>query len=204
MNKLIAVGIAAAALCPLGCGGSSTPSGGTSPSTAPSSAGGPNATPVPVESNIPGDIPDGLAFVGYRNRAGGYRFTHPEGWTEQANGSSVKFTDKLNSVAAEVVQPASTPTVTWARQQEVPRLKSTLPAFTLTSVSSATLPGGSGVLIVFRRNSAPDPVTGRVYRDEVQEYVIAKGGHEVRLFLSGIVGADNVDAYRTMSRSLRV
>lgn len=34
---------------------------------------------MPVESNPPGDIPDNLAFVPYRNRSGHYAFTFPEG-----------------------------------------------------------------------------------------------------------------------------
>ena len=33
-----------------------------------------------------------------------------------------------------------------------------------------TVPAGHGVRIVFRRNSDADPVTGKVYRDEVEEY----------------------------------
>ena len=43
-------------------------------------------------------------------------------------------------------------------------------AFELRSVAAASVPGGTGVLIVYRRNSAPDEVTGRQYRDEVQRY----------------------------------
>jgi hypothetical protein len=57
---------------------------------------------------------------------------------------------------------------------------------------------------VFRRNSDADPVTGKVYRDEVQEYVVFRSGRLVRMDLYGPVGADNVDAYRTMSQSLRI
>ena len=66
-----------------------------------------------------------------------------------------------------------------------------------------TLPGGKGIHIVFRRNSDPNAVTGKVYRDEVEEYDVFAAGHLVRLDLFGPVGADNVDAYRTMSQSLR-
>ena len=158
---------------------------------------------MPAESNPPGDIPDNLAFVPYRNNAGGYRFEHPEGWARVEHGSSVQFTDKLNGASAEVVSAASAPTVASARRDDVPRLRSSVPAFELRSVAAVTLAGGRAVLIVFRRNSNPDPVTGRQYRDEVQEFLLWKNGREIRFDLFGPVGADNVDAYRTMSNSLR-
>ena len=50
----------------------------------------------------------------------------------------------------------------------------------------------------------PDPVTGKVYRDEVEEYLVYHAGRLVRMDLYGPVGADNVDAYRTMSQSLAI
>jgi hypothetical protein len=159
---------------------------------------------VPAESNPPGDIPDNLAFVAYRNKAGGYRFVHPEGWAQVTHNTSVSFTDKLNGVAVAVTHAKSAPTVGSAKSVDVPRLQNSVPAFELRSVSAVTPPAGTAVLIVFRRNSDPDPVTGRRYRDEVNEYLVWHNGREVRFDLYGPVGADNVDAYRTMSQSLRV
>ena len=157
---------------------------------------------MPVESNPPGDIPDNLAFVTYRNRAGHYSFTHPEGWARTGNGVRVRFTDKLNGVTAESLAATSAPTVADARANDVPRLRGSVPAFELRRVEAVSLPGGTGVHIVFRRNSEPDQVTGKVYRDEVEEYDVFRGGRLVRMDLYGPVGADNVDAYRTMSQSL--
>lgn len=174
---------------------------------APASSTSPAATtaaPVPVESNPPGDIPDNLAFVNYVNRPGAYTFTHPEGWAQTGSGVRVRFTDKLNGVAVESLQASRAPTVSSARSSDVPRLQSSVPAFELRSISPVALPGGRGVRIVFRRNSAPDPVTGKVYRDEVEEYLLFSAGRLVRMDLYGPVGADNVDAYRTMSQSLRI
>jgi hypothetical protein len=158
---------------------------------------------VPAENNPPGDIPDNLAFVPYRNAAGAYSFTHPEGWAERTRGSSVLFTDKLNGVEALLGPATSPPTVASAKRDDVPRLRSEQSAFELRSVSAVTMPSGNGVRIVYRRNSAPDPVTGKQYRDEVERYEIVAHGREVILELFGPVGADNVDAYRTMSQSLR-
>jgi hypothetical protein len=182
-----------------GCGGSSGP-----PTSSPTSASTGGQTPVPAESNPPGDIPDNLAFVPYSNAGGGYRFTHPEGWARVVHGTSVRFTDKLNGVTVSVARAAHAPTAASARRDEVPRLQSSEPAFQLVSVKSLTLPAGQGVLIIFRRNSKPDAVTGRQYRDEVQLYEVWHAGKLVRLELFGVVGADNVDAYRTMSQSLTI
>ncbi len=159
---------------------------------------------MPVESNPPGDIPDNLAFVKYTNRPGGYSFTHPEGWAQTGSGTRVRFTDKLNGVAVDSHKASHAPTVSSAHSTDVPRLKASVPAFALRDISSVRLPGGQGVRIVFRRNSDPDPVTGKVYRDEVEEHLVYHAGHLIRMDLYGPVGADNVDAYRTMSQSLAI
>jgi hypothetical protein len=181
--------------------GSSSPSVSSSPSQSPKVS---KVPPVPVESNPPGDIPDNLAFVRYANAAGHYAFTHPEGWARTVNGVHVVFTDKLNGVTAESTPASAAPTVASAKAQDVPRLRQSVPAFQLRRLTTVSVPGGSGVRIVFRRNSDPDPVTGKVFRDEVEEYLVYSSGRLVRMDLYGPVGADNVDAYRTMSRSLRI
>jgi hypothetical protein len=167
-----------------------------------SSAGGPSA--VPAEKNPPGDIPDNIAFVRYANATGKYSFTHPEGWAETTRGSTVTFTDKLNGVQVQLGKLMAAPTVASARQQDVPALTSSQAAFELRNVTAVTEPGGSGVRIVYRRNSAPDAVTGRQYRDEVERYELVTAGREVIVELFGPVGSDNVDAYRTMISSLKL
>jgi hypothetical protein len=218
--------IGAAALALSACGGagssgspaadrtsssSPTPSAtSSSPATSPSASAPPTSAPartekpVPAENNPPGDIPDNLAFVGFSSKAGRYSFTHPEGWARTMHGVQVQFTDKLNGVRVDSTAATTTPTVSSARSQEVPRLRSAVPAFELRSVSTVSLPAGRGVHIVFRRNSDPDQVTGKVYRDEDEEYLVYSHGRLVRMDLFGPVGADNVDAYRTMSQSLRI
>jgi hypothetical protein len=157
---------------------------------------------VPEESNPPGDIPDDVAFVPYTNAAAGYAFTHPEGWAEQDSGTAVTFTDKLNGVHADTEALPTTLDEASVRAQEVPRLTAGEEAFELVSVSTDTLPAGPDVVVVYRRNSAPDQVTGRQVRTEVEEHLVSNGTSSVRLALFGPVGADNVDAYRTMSQSL--
>lgn len=185
--------------------GSSPAAVGGAAGAAAGASAGPDQAPVPVESNPPGDIPDSVAFVPYRNAAGGYAFRHPEGWAQQGSGSTVTFTDKLNGVRADTAALPSAYTVEAVRREEVPRLRSTQAAFELRAVEAVTLPAGSGVKVVYRRNSEPDPVTGRRVRAEVEEYLIGTaGGRGVRLALYGPVGADNVDAYRTIAQSLRL
>ncbi len=213
-SRPVAIAVASTALAGTlaACGasgpeaGPSDSSGSASPTSPAPSSSSPAASvaPVPVESNPPGDIPDNLAFVGYRSAAGRYAFTHPEGWARSGSGVRVGFTDKLNGVAVTSVSAASAPTVASARSHDVPRLTRAVPAFQLRSVTAVTLPGGRGVKIVFRRNSAPNQVSGKVYRDEVEEYLAFSRGRLVRMDLYGPVGADNVDAYRTMSESLRI
>lgn len=179
--------------------GSAPPPGGTAPTPSSTVDG---QSPVPVENNPPGDIPDNLAFVPYRNPAGGYGFTFPEGWARSERGTTVTFTSKLNGIAADSAGVPADLSVAAVRAQEVPRLRKTRLAFELRTVEPVSLPGGRGVRVVYRRNSAPDPVTGKQVRDEVESYLIGTGAKRVRLDLVGPVGADNVDAYRTISQSL--
>ena len=222
---------AAVALLVAGCGGSTPSSSGpiaSAPKGAPPTASAPGSPvpssstgtssghaaptgtadpaaqqPVSPEKNPPGDIPDNLAFVPYTNAAGRYSFTHPEGWLQQGKGSTVLFTDKLNGVQVDQGPRTTAPTVASAKADSLPPLSRTQAAFELRTVSPVSGPGGTGVLIVYRRNSAPDQVTGRQYRDEVQRYELVANGHEVVVELFGPVGADNVDAYRTMITSLK-
>lgn len=184
------------------CGGTSS-SSSTTTSVARPSAPSSSVTAAP-DTNTPGDIPDTIAYVTYTNAAGGYMFDHPEGWAQTEQGTSVTFTDRYNGVTVNVTPTSGPPTVSSAQTVDVPALRASQPAFELRSVAASTLPAGPGVLIVYRRNSPPDPVTGRSARVEVQRYEIFGHGHTVALELFGAVGADNVDPYRRMSESLRL
>jgi hypothetical protein len=181
-----------------------TAGGSTLAASPPVTPGGVGQTAVPAEKTPPGDIPDNVAYVPYTNATGKYSFTHPEGWAETTKGSSVTFTAKLNGVQARPGTLTAAPTVDSAKQQGVPALMRSQAAFELRGVTAVTEPGGSGVRIVYRRNSAPDPVTGRQYRDEVERYDLVSHGREVIVELYGPVGSDNVDAYRTMITSLKI
>lgn len=183
--------------------GSPRPGSAAAPTGPAASAPSAKQSPAAVEKNPPGDIPDNIAYIAYRNAAGRYTFVHPEGWASIERGPAVTFTDKLNGINAMSRAANSAPTVASAKADLV-ALQATQPAFELRSVKPVSLPAGPGVLIVFRRNSAPDQVTGKVFRDEVQRYEVYRGGREVTLDLFGAVGSDNVDPYTKISQSLRI
>ena len=52
-------------------------------------------------------------------------------------------------------------------------------------------------------NSAPNAVTGKQYRDEVERLEFFHNGTEVALTLSGPVGSDNKDPWRLVAESFR-
>src|SRR5436309_4315039 len=108
-------------------------------------------SPVPVESNPPGDIPDNTVFVPYHSAKGGWTVTVPEGWSRTTTGTTVTFTDKLNTVQVDA-RPGTPVTTTGARKNDVPALANSTRAFKLTSVTTVTLPAGSAVLITYQAN----------------------------------------------------
>ena len=172
---------------------------------APASVAGATSTTVTVAPNpaTPGDIPDTVAYVQYSNASGHYQFKHPEGWKQTSHRSSVLFTDSYNGVAIEVSVTSRPPTSTSVLHSVVPKLRSTQSAFRLMRVSPTRLPAGPGFLIIFQRNSPPNPVTNKSVRQEVHLYEIYSHGRTVNMSLFGAVGADNVDPYAKMSQSLR-
>ena len=208
------------------CGGSSggTPSVTGSPGSSPSPQGsggsspssGPPEAPVPVESNPPGDIPDSTHYVGYHSAKGRLSLRVPEGWSRTTTNSSVSFSDKLNSVTVEWFKASSAPTTGSARSKEVPQLRRTERAFSLKEILACSpsctipyttnpidvhLPSAQAVVIRYFANSAPNPVTGKQYRDEVVRFEFFKSGTEAALRLSGPVGSDNVDPWRLVAES---
>jgi hypothetical protein len=98
-----------------------------------------------VENNPPGDIPDNLAFVGCTNKAGGYSFTHPEGWARTGTGTRVAFTDKLNGVGVDNTTARAAPTTSSARPvAKVGRYQAHGPAERLECAAADAHDGGGG------------------------------------------------------------
>lgn len=187
---------------------STAPASSTSAPASSSTTGPANCAPVTApaggngakEVNDPGDIPDNQAFVPYTPPAGGLSIKVPEGWARTESGDVVTFTDKFNSIRIEVLD-APAPTVASATSVELPAIRAASACFESGKVSQIQRKSGPAILITYRMDGAPDPVTGKVVREAVERYEFAKGGKEAVLTLAGAVGADNVDPWRIVSDS---
>ena len=167
------------------------------------------AAPIPTEAaiapevNPPGDIPDNQAFVTYMSQAGGYSITMPEGWARQESGPNVSFVDKLHRFTVEVTCAAAAPTVESAKTTDAALLAKQEPAFALVEVTSIDLPAGPAILIRYQANSAPDDVTGKQLRLDVDRYELYNDGRMAAISLAVPAGSDNVDVSNQVSRSFR-
>jgi hypothetical protein len=195
--------LAATAVITAACS-SGTPGPSATTSTVPAGSQPASAPPAGAvtESAPPGDIPDSTVFIPYQFPAGNLEVKVPQGWARTGAAGSVSFTDKLNTITLTTIKAAA-PTPASAQATEVPRLRGSLRNFVLTSVSVVTRPAGAGVLIKYDAASQPDPVTGKVYTDEIERYEFYRGGVVAIVTLSGPQGADNVDPWRTVTDSFR-
>jgi hypothetical protein len=155
-----------------------------------------------ADNSAAGDIPDSQAFVAYAPPGAGFTVDVPEGWARTEGGGAVTFTDRFNSARLETVAAVSAPTVPSA-EQEMKALGVTAPRLRPGTVTVVTPPGGPAVLLTYETDAPPDPVTGKVARLAVDRYEFWKDGREVILTLSGAVGSDNVDPWRTVVDSFR-
>ncbi|WP_067136275.1 hypothetical protein [Microtetraspora malaysiensis] len=162
-------------------------------SPAPASSDPP--APQVTESNPAGDIPDDTVFVAYRHHGQPYEVQVPEGWARTDLPTGAGFTDKLNSIRVETAPAASPPTEASVRSQ--------VHSGEIRTVDTVSRKGGTAVRVVYRADSNPDPVTGKVVNDEIERYTFYRGGRQAILTLSGPVGADNVDPWRTVADSFR-
>jgi hypothetical protein len=71
----------------------------------------------------------------------------------------------------------------------------------LGKVTTARRKAGPVVVVSYRVDSAPDPVTGKVLREDVERYEFWRAGTEAILTLSAPVGSDNVDPWRRVTDS---
>jgi hypothetical protein len=205
---LVAVLAACAKTATQPAGTPSSPAG-MSPAAPTSTAGnsvaapGPSPTekPAPVDSAVPGDIPDTTQFVTHRSGAGHFTIKAPEGWAEQSGASSVTYTGTVNTIAVAWMPSATAPTSQSAMAQDVAALRQSERGFQLGNVGTVTLPAGTAIEITYQANSAPNPVTGKQYRLDVARYELWKSGTEAVITLSSPAGADNVDPWATVSKS---
>jgi hypothetical protein len=206
MSAALAGLVAATAMVLAACGGSGSPTAAPSAHATTPVAGHSGASkqsPVPAESNPPGDIPDTTVFVPYQSEAPRAMIKVPEGWARQTSVSGTTFSSNLNSITIAAVPMAAVPTVASARGTTVPSLSRSSLAFQLQSVGAVQLPGGPAVEVVYEVNSQPNAVTGRQYRLVIERFELYRNGQGAVLSLSSAVGSDNVDPWRTVSDSFQ-
>ena len=162
---------------------------------------GGGAGPVSGDSSPVGDIPDNQVFVTYTPPPGGCTIKVPEGWTNTSHDGAVSFTDKLNTITVASTTAATAPSEASARH-DLETIKATTPGFAGGEVSTVTRPAGPGILLTYRGDAPPDPVTGKIINDDIERYQFFHAGLAVTLTLSGPHGADNVDPWRTVTDSL--
>ncbi len=200
-HRLAAGATAAVLLTATGLSACSDNGSATATTTAASSAPAGAADPNAPEVNPAGDIPDNQAFVAYTPPGGSYSVKVPEGWARTDGAGVITFTDKLNSVRMESAAVPTAPTVESARATEVPEITALAKNYEPGKVDSVPRPAGDVVLITYRADSAPDPVTGKIIHLDVERYEFYRDGTEVILTLSGPQGADNVDPWKIVTDS---
>ena len=180
--------------------------GSDSAATTTTSTTAPSTTAATVDPNAPepnaaGDIPDNTVYVPFSFAAGPFTISVPEGWARTDASGATTFTDNFNSAQLQVTSTSSAPTTQSARDNEVPSIQASSTNFQLDNVTSVARKGGTAVLITYRADSAPNPVTGKVRQLAIERYEFWQNGKEAIVVLSGPVGADNVDPWKTITDS---
>jgi hypothetical protein len=183
------------------CSGSSNSPAGSAANPGAAQPSGSGEAPVAPEKNPVGDIPDNQAYVAFKSN--GFELKVPEGWGRTDGTNAATFTDRLNTIHVSWQAATAAPSADRAKTQDVPELQRTQAAFTLRKVSEVKLTGGAAVLIESQENSAPNSVTGKQYRLDVQRYVFFHNGQQATVALSSPVGADNVDPWKLVSESFK-
>ena len=162
------------------------------------------STPAgPSDAGDPGDIPDNQAFVPFTSADGMFTVSVPEGWARRADGAATVFSDKLNSVRIEEVPAASAPDAATTNATEIPALNATVPGFRDGKVATVQRKAGTVLEITYGATSAADPVTGKTSPQSVERYEYWRAGKTAIVTLTGAVGADNVDPWRTVTDSFQ-
>jgi hypothetical protein len=191
----IAAAISAIGVVLAGCGSTATaPPGASAPS---------GAAPAVSENNPGGDIPDNQAFVPFTPAGGLFTLSVPEGWAGTTEGAATIFTDKLNTVRIETRPTAAAPNTESVSVYELPAIASSTPNYRAGTVTAVQRNAGQVMLITYQGSSPPNSVTGKTQTDAFERYEYWHAGQEMILTLSGPVGADNVDPWRTVTDSLR-
>jgi hypothetical protein len=158
---------------------------------------------IPAEKNPPGDIPDSQVFIDFKSPAG-FSMKVPEGWSRTGTATVATFADKHDSIEVGIGASAAAPTIASVEANEAKALQASDRAVKITSIKAAKLDGGDAVIIAYSANSAPNAVTNKQIRLERARYLIFKAGKLVTLDMAAPLGADNVDQWALMSKSVRI
>jgi hypothetical protein len=161
------------------------------------------STSAAREDNPPGDIPDNQAFVAFHGAGTPFTVRVPEGWARQETPKSVVFTDRYNAIRLQWRPLAAAPTVASATAQEIPEIRRSEPAVADATVSIVQRTAGPAVLVTYQADSARNAVTGKVTTVTVERYEFWRNGTEAIVSLSGPVGSDNADPWRTVTDSFQ-
>lgn len=161
---------------------------------------GPAAPTTSPEDNPIGDIPDTQVYVPFAAPDGAFTLSVPEGWAQQTDGTVITFTDKLNTVRIDTRSTASAPSPESVQRDELSSVETSNGGFAIEVVKRRS---GDAVLATYQAAAEPNPVTGKAGTDDVERYSFWHKGREVILTLSGPVGADNVDPWRTITDSFQ-
>jgi hypothetical protein len=162
---------------------------------------GSSASSAPDSSNPVGDIPDNQVYIPYTAPDGSFTVDVPEGWARTDSTDTVSFTDKLNTVSVQELTARPAPTPASVTAGELAAAVSGARNGSPGPAETVSLQAGNAVHATYSADAAPDPVTGRTVRDDVELYVFWQNGTEALLTLSGPHGADNVDPWKRISTS---
>lgn len=174
--------------------------GAPAPAPAPASSSTDAAGAAGAENNPIGDIPDTQVYVPFTGPDNAFTLSVPEGWARTDASAVTTFTDKLNTVRIEARPNATPPTPDSVKRDEMATIDVLGGGF---SVETVTRKAGEAVLATYQAPAPPNVVTGKVGTDAVERYSFWRAGREVILTLSGPVGADNVDPWRTITDSFQ-
>jgi hypothetical protein len=165
-------------------------SGATTGSPVSSTATAASSAP---EAAVAGDIPDSQAFVAYAS-SDGYSIKVPEGWARSTDGTATVFTDKFNTIRIETTPASTAPTVDSVKA-DLTLTAASAKGYAARKVTAVSRKAGPVIVATYTQDSAPNAVTSKAIRLDVERYVFWKAGKAAVVTLSSAAGSDNVDPW---------
>jgi hypothetical protein len=154
------------------------------------------ATAAP-EVAVAGDIPDSQAFVAYAS-PDGYSIKVPEGWARSTDGAATVFTDKFNTIRIETTAASTAPTVDSVKTDLAPVAASSK-GYAAGKITALSRKAGTVIVASYMQDSAPNAVTSKTIRLDVERYAFWKAGKAAVVTLSSAAGSDNVDPWKIVT-----